>query len=286
MGQQRIRKRRRRRFRKPDIAIFILSTITILLLFLWGGLYWKESSENKLIVNASEQEEFQQILLEDNDLLLLDVEDITAEAVEENIELVETGDVSANPGTQVQTNKDAQGSQTSTNQSTPSQALPNAQSTTKPDDSSTTKPDDSSTTKPDDSSTTKPDGSSTTDVASPSAVQLDSTANLIEKYEQEFTQLQEKCRKDMRAALSDAESSMQQLDKSDPRNVIAWRDQLNAELSTAESTCDDSFQRIVQNAENDAVSADVIEGWSQKYDDLRAKLQEESEAKLQQLMGG
>lgn len=278
MGQQRIRKRRRRRFRKPDIAIFILSTITILLLFLWGGLYWKESSENKLIVNASEQEEFQQILLEDNDLLLLDVEDITAEAVEENIELVETGDVSANPGTQVQTNKDAQGSQTSTNQSTPSQALPDAQSTTKPDDSSTTKPDDSSTTKPDDSSTT--------DVASPSAVQLDSTANLIEKYEQEFTQLQEKCRKDMRAALSDAESSMQQLDKSDPRNVIAWRDQLNAELSTAESTCDDSFQRIVQNAENDAVSADVIEGWSQKYDDLKAKLQEESEAKLQQLMGG
>lgn len=278
MGQQRIRKRRRRRFRKPDIVIFILSTITILLLFLWGGLYWKESSENKLIVNASEQEEFQQILLEDNDLLLLDVEDITAEAVEENIELVETGDVSANRGTQVQTNKDAQGSQTSTNQSTPSQALPNAQSTTKPDDSSTTKPDDSSTT--------KPDGSSTTEVTSPSAIQLDSAANLIEKYEQEFTQLQEKCRKDMRAALSDAESSMQQLDKSDPRNVIAWRDQLNAELSTAESTCDDSFQRIVQNAENDAVSADVIEGWSQKYDDLKAKLQKESEAKLQQLMGG
>lgn len=278
MGQQRIRKRRRRRFRKPDIVIFILSTITILLLFLWGGLYWKESSENKLIVNASEQEEFQQILLEDNDLLLLDVEDITAEAVEENIELVETGDVSANRGTQVQTNKDAQGSQTSTNQSTPSQALPNAQSTTKPDDSSTTKPDDSNKTKPDDSSTTE--------VTSPSAIQLDSAANLIEKYEQEFTQLQEKCRKDMRAALSDAESSMQQLDKSDPRNVIAWRDQLNAELSTAESTCDDSFQRIVQNAENDAVSADVIEGWSQKYDDLKAKLQEESEAKLQQLMGG
>ncbi|WP_044477643.1 hypothetical protein [Paenibacillus antibioticophila] len=278
MGQQRIRKRRRRRFRKPDIVIFILSTITILLLFLWGGLYWKESSENKLIVNASEQEEFQQILLEDNDLLLLDVEDITAEAVEQNEELGEPGDASAKPGTQVQTNKDAQGLQTSTNQSTPSQALPDAQSTTKPDDSSTTKPDDSSTT--------KPDGSSTTDVASPSAVQLDSTANLIEKYEQEFTQLQEKCRKDMRAALSDAESSMQQLDKSDPRNVIAWRDQLNAELSTAESTCDDSFQRIVQNAENNAVSADVIEGWSQKYDDLKAKLQEESESKLQQLMGG
>lgn len=270
MGQQRIRKRRRRRFRKPDIVIFILSTITILLLFLWGGLYWKESSENKLIVNASEQEEFQQILLEDNDLLSLDVEDITAEAVEQHEELGETGDVSANPGTQVQNNKNAQGSQTSTNQSTPSLALPSAQSTTKPDDSNKTKPDDSSTT----------------EVTSPSAIQLDSAANLIEKYEQDFTQLQEKCRKDMRAALSDAENSMQQLDKSDPRNVIAWRDQLNAELSTAESTCDDSFQRIVQNAENDAVSADVIEGWSQKYDDLKAKLQEESEAKLQQLMGG
>ncbi|WP_216478513.1 hypothetical protein [Paenibacillus brevis] len=262
MGQQRIRKRRRHRFRKPDIAIFILSTITVLLLFLWGGLYWKESSENKLIVNASEQEELQQILLEDNDLLSLDYEDITAGAVEQHEELGETGDASANPGTQVQNNKNAQGSQTSTNQSTSSQALQGAQSIT------------------------KPDGSSTTNTTSPSAIQLDSTTNLIEKYEQEFTQLQGKCRKDMRVALSEAESSMQQLDRSDPRDVIAWRDQLNAELSTAESTCDNSFQRIVQNAENDSVSADVIEGWSQKYDDLKAKLQEESEAKLQQLMGG
>ena len=56
MGKLRIRRKRRRDIWKPDAAIAILSVMVVALLFLWGGLYWNESSKGNLAVQAYEGE--------------------------------------------------------------------------------------------------------------------------------------------------------------------------------------------------------------------------------------
>ncbi|MNP77783.1 hypothetical protein D3C76_1752800 [compost metagenome] len=71
-----------------------------------------------------------------------------------------------------------------------------------------------------------------------------------------------------------------------PIEIQNWRDNLTAKLVAAESTCEGAFQEQIRLAEKDSVSEEVIDGWRNTYTALKLRLKEESEAKLQGLMGG
>jgi hypothetical protein len=250
MGQQRIRRRRRhgfRGFRKPNAAIATLTSLTVILLLIWGGLYWKESSERKLIVNASGVAEGEQ-----------------ASTTGETITTVEqSNDKSGVTG-----------------------EVPQSPEAAEPAQETVAKPETQIPAKSESHSTSPNNSPSTKETESPSAIQTDPRISPAQKYEQEIIQVQSMCTKDMKEVLSGAESSIQQLDKKDPFAVQALMEKLTKELAAAESKCDSKFQEVSLNAENDSVSPKVIEGWKQTFIDLKDKLHEESKAKLQQLMGG
>ncbi|GGH15450.1 hypothetical protein [Paenibacillus segetis] len=308
MGQHRIRKRRRRRFHKPDVAVSILACLTIILLFVWGGLYWKESSEKMPVVNASVQDQTEPPLMQgENGLPIKDEEYKNTELVDTLQAIEEVEDHAGNNADELAENQETSQTEAASDSQAGKMNKPNAiDNSAKPDSSSSslTKPETKSSTKPNESEPTKtgPLSSMKPDEQEQNLVESDSTGSLVtgtpsvtptapavskvEKYEEEFTKIQGKCTKDMKAVLSGAESNAQQLDKRDPRVVLAWRDNLNAELATAESTCEGTFQGLIQTAENEQVSDNAIEKWKQTYTDLKVKLREESEAKLKELMGG
>jgi hypothetical protein len=254
MGQLRKRRKRRRGFRKPDAVIVTLSSVAVILLLVWGGLYWKESSERALIVPANGEGQVEQELQEDGGLQTTDPEGLNS-GVDEQPSTT-TGETVApaeqskqNPVTKPQTQSPVK----SESNSTPSNHSPSTAETSSP---------------------------------SPSIVQTNPPISPAQKYKQEIIQVQAMCTKNMNEVLSGAESSIQQLDRKDPLAVRAWMEKWTKELSDAESQCDSKFQEVSQNAENDSVSTKVIEEWKQTFSALKEKLQGESKAKLQQLMGG
>jgi hypothetical protein len=120
----------------------------------------------------------------------------------------------------------------------------------------------------------------------PSAKQTDPPVSQAQKYEQAMVQVKAKCTESMNKVLSDAETSIRQLDRTDPAAVREFQTKLMKELGAAESLCDAEFQEVSQKAEQDSVSPAVIEEWKQTFNALKEKLREESKAKLQQMMGG
>ncbi|MDQ0086837.1 hypothetical protein J2T12_000231 [Paenibacillus anaericanus] len=316
MGKQRIRKRRRRRFYKPNVAVSLLTCITIILLFVWGGLYWKESSNKNQLVNASAQDQGQQISQGEEGLPLLadnnSYEEIgdALQTLEEADDLGgENADVADDSDGSVSVVKEEASSQTQEKETTvpqigkindsdtldtrkpdtsSSSMKPETNSSSKPNESGSTKSETLVSVKPNeqDQSPTESNSSTPLETGSSSTTKTSPVVSKVEKYEEEFTNVQGKCTKDTKVVLSKAESNAQQMDKQDPRVVLAWRDNLDTELATAKSTCEGTFQELIQTAENDQVSLSVVEQWKQTYNDLRVKLQEESEAKLKEIMGG
>jgi hypothetical protein len=126
---------------------------------------------------------------------------------------------------------------------------------------------------------------SATETGSPNANPTDPPISQTQKYEQEIAQVQAMCTKEMKEVLGGAESSMQQLDKTDPFAFQAWNDNLTKELAAAESDCDGKFQEITGNAEKNSISPTVIEEWRQTFSALKVTLQGESKAKLRQWTG-
>lgn len=175
---------------------------------------------------------------------------------------------------------------------TESTANPDQQTGTKPNAQSTTKPQaqGSTDTETEANSNTKTNTSSNTDSDSDSEPagtnQPDPAIANEQKYEQQMLQVQAKCTQDMKEVLNGAESSMKQLDKTDPAALQAFDEQLTKEKAAAEAACDSQFQEVSQKAEKDAVSQKVIDEWTQTFHALKIKLQRESEEKLLQLMGG
>jgi hypothetical protein len=245
MGQLRKRRKRRREFRKPDVVIVALSSFAVILLLVWGGLYWKESSDRALIVPVNGEEQVEQAQLKDGGLQTTDSEG----AITDVPQLPEAAKPAQKPNTKPKT----QSLVKSESNSTPSNNSPSTAETLSP---------------------------------SPSTDQTKKPISPAQKYEQEIIQVQAMCTKDMNEVLSGAESSIQQLDRKDPFAVRTWMEKWTKELSAAESKCDSKFQEVTQNAENNSVSPKVIEEWKQTFRALKEKLQGESKAKLQQLMGG
>ncbi|MGF7046839.1 hypothetical protein J2T13_001341 [Paenibacillus sp. DS2015] len=318
MKKQRIG-RRRRRFYKKDAPVVTLASISVILLFVWGGLYWNESSEKALSADANVQQQDQQALYDEEGFPTADSadsEELTgldtlgnnpSTALDESgttdstdSMVTSNGEREGNHSELLPSTDDIDSMETSVGKSNTQSADKSVvQSPTKSVTQSSGKSDEQSSTKLDTASPTKSEeaqGPTTSDTPSPtrSDVQSPSTStnqvevvvNQAEKYEQEILQVQAKCTKDMNVVLSAAEKSFKQLDMRDPVTVQEWKEKLTKESLTAESACESAFQVQIRGAENDSVSANVIEEWTDSYQTLRMRLKEESEAKLQQLLGG
>jgi hypothetical protein len=248
MGQQRIRRKKRRGFRKPDAVIVTLTSLTIILLLVWGGLYWKESSERALIAQTNGKVDEQPSATG---------ETVTVTPVEQSNE---------KPGV--------------------TDEVPQLPEAAKPTQETVMKPETQTPTKSESPGVTETKSPSATVIKSPSTKQSDPPITKAQNYDQEITQIQAICTKDMKEVLSGAESSIQQLDKTDPVAVQALKVKLMNEIVAAEYKCDVKFQEVTQKAESDSVSPKVIAEWKQTFSAMKEKLREESRAKLQQLMGG
>jgi len=276
MGQQRIRKKRRIRIQKQNIPIVILSSITILLIFVWGGLYWREST--KIALNDP-MEEYVQNWDELDALPTIDSEASKTAPVAKD----QAG------GQQVQNEvKQPEGSKQEIKTEQPEAPTMQAKDHNQPEAVKLTK---GPVTKSNEQSQVKPEtpkqseASDGKDTNSNTSSATESTASKESKYEQKLVELKAKCMKDMNVILEGAETSIPQLDKTNPVEVQAWQDKITNEVSNAESVCERNYLDLIQLAEKDAVSASKIDEWTLTYNSLIVKLQDESRAKLQSLMG-
>jgi hypothetical protein len=266
MGQRRRRRIRHRGFRKPDTAIVALASLVIVLLLVWGGLYWEESSDRALIVHAGGEDQVDQALGEE--------QPSSAAGTDAPVEQSDHTPVT-DPEKESDTKTESQGTKE-----------PESEGAAEHESPSVNKPESSTVSKPDSPSASESDSPSATQTDPPSATPTDPPISKTQKYEQEITQVQAMCTKDMNEVLSGAESGIRKLDRSDPYEVKAWNDKWTKEMETAESKCDGDFQAVTAKADNDSVSPNVIEGWKETFSAMKVKLQGESKAKMQQLMGG
>ncbi|TFE28168.1 hypothetical protein [Cohnella luojiensis] len=281
MGQRRRRKIRHRGFRKPDTAIVALASLVVVLLLVWGGLYWEESSERALIVHAGGEDQVDRTLREEGGLQTTDSEDLSS-----GVEEQPSSAVGTDAPVEQSDNKPVTEPGKENDTKTGSQGTAEPQGTPEPESEGNAGHESPNDSVPESPTLSKPDSPSPSESESPSATPTDPPISKTQKYEQEITQVQAMCTKDMNEALSGAESGIRQLDRSDPYAVKEWNDKWTKEMEAAESKCDGDFQAVTNKADNDSVSPNVIEGWKETFSAMKVKLQGESKAKLQQLMGG
>jgi len=307
MGKQRIGRKRRRRFHKKDAPVVTLASLTIILIFVWGGLYWNESSEKALSANANVTEKEQQALQGNDVLSSADSTDSAGltglnteandqpSAKDESETMDSTVTSSGERGGNSDTSSFTDASNATESTVTKSGGVQNpaksdVQNSAKAGRYSPPKFDAHSPTKSDVENPSKSDGQypAKSDEPSPttSTNQAEPAVNQAEKYEQHILEAHAKCTKDMNGVSHEAEKSFQQIDMRNPISIQAWREKVTKEIVTAESTCDAAFQEQIQGAEKASVSGKVIEEWTSTYTTLKVGLKKESEAKLQQLMGG
>lgn len=285
MGTERIRKKRRRRFRKPKPLIVILSSITILLLFVWGGLYWKESSEKALSDNTNGQEPSQQTQQEkerqstiSEDPLDMDIE---MNSEEQPIDDVLTTGSALDPSTTI---GEKNSEQTITK---PAEQVPTQSDSPDHNNTPIQTPLEQQTPSQSQSLSRKTsNNNSHVETKSSSSKETAVGVTITQKYEREMIKLETSCRSDMNKVFNHANTSFQGLNKNNFVDVQAWKENLNTEITAAESICEAAYQDLILAAEKDAVSIDIIEEWSQSYNALKVRLQDESKVKIQQLIGG
>lgn len=288
MGKQRIRKKARRRIQKQNIPIVILSSITILLLFVWGGLYWRESTV-KALVGPSDEVVYNWEELDE----LPTVGSKNAAATPVGGGQADAQQAKEDAG-QLEATKQGQGAEQTeaikqAEDAGQAEAAKQGTSTVKTEAPKQTN---GPVTKVKEQSKAKPvtpkqtESSDITETNSSTSNQTDTIASMESKYEQELVQLKAKWMKDMDVILERAETSFSKLDKTNPIEVQAWQEQITTELSNAESACERSYLDVIQSAEKDSVSASKIDEWTLTYNALIVKLQDESRAKLQNLIGG
>ncbi|WP_169810156.1 hypothetical protein [Paenibacillus antarcticus] len=326
MGTQRIRKKRRRRILKQNPLIVILTSITIILLFVWGGLYWKESSEKAQIddrTNGEDRSETSQLEaeerstneplamnlgVEEEPLMIDEMGDsigITDDQLEDSGESIAQSPNEADEnvkmgaqsiiqppttsGTSVLTQPKPQSQPQSGTQATvqpPIKSQAQSQQQTNTQSNAQNNAYTTPTTKPDSSSSVELDSPKTGETDLSNSKQTEAVVTPLQKYEQEMKNIEANCRKDMNGVLHGAENSFQKLDVREFVSVQSWKENTTKEIATAESTCEVTYQDLIRNAEKDAISTSVINEWKQTYNMLKVGLQDESRAKMQRLMGG
>jgi outer membrane biosynthesis protein TonB len=283
MSKQQSRKKRRPRLQKPDTINIILGSLTLILLFVWGGLYWNESSQQSHIVNANGAALNEHAQLDEEELYGV-VPEKTSPAVDG---VPSTTDKTDKPAEQVAGKPGGSGEEAvlpekETEKPTESDKTSQPVQTTKP--TSTSKPNKDTVTKPNDGSAPKPKPKPTPEL--PSVPETETPISATEKYEQQIIQLQAKCTQDMNDVLAGAEKSVEQMDMSDPYAFQELSQKWMDGLTKVEATCSTKLQGIIGQAEKDNVEAETTEKWEQTFSDLMLQLQGQFEAKLLQLMGG
>lgn len=287
MSKHHARKKRRPRLQKPDTINIILGSLTLILLFVWGGLYWNESSQQSLIVNANGAALNEQAQLSEEELYgtapektspTVDGVPPTTDKTGKPVEQV-AGKPAGSGGEAVLPEKEADKPAGENENPLPVQTT-KPSSTTKPNKGTETKPNDGSTSTP----TTKPKPTPSPD--QPNVPETEAPITSTEKYEQQIVQIQAKCTQDMNDILAGAETSIAQLDMSDPYAFQELSQKWMDGLSKVEATCSTKMQGIIAQAEKDNVEAEITDKWEQTFSDLMLQLQGQFEAKLLQLMGG
>ena len=268
MEKQRIRKKRRRRFRKPDNVIVTLFSVTLALILVWAGLYWIDATNKAFMAKSPEGEELIQSLQEDIERSMHRTSDLQDEKESKPI---------ADSGTKLDGGKteDAVAEGTSMKSERKTEPMAEAAPTaTEPSPSAA----------PQASAIPQKQPPSQKPVAEENP--LVGTAAALAVYEQELNKLEDQCEAEIKKIESGAEASFRQLSRNDLAGIQAWDKSLRLDTANAESACDAEFQKLNQQAEKDNISAQTIEEWNQTYTAFKAKLREESEAKLVQLVGG
>ncbi|WP_424767433.1 hypothetical protein [Paenibacillus sp. sgz302251] len=284
MGKNRIFGKRRRQSRKPNTAIMILASITIILLFVWGGLYWKGKSEQALLTQADEETE-SWIVLQDLDEIQTSEDKKTKIAVDEQTGRA-AGETAAPVGhNDSKLSKDGGLTQVIQAEVTDIKSV-NKPETQKPDKSvpqKTTKPATQSEAKPDTKSNGKTIPGETRPESTDNPIQ-DPTMTAAQLHEEQFILVQAKCAQDMKDVLIGAEASIAALDKTNLAAIQELNTKLANGVGEVASACDIQFKQLAQNAKQDDVSPDMITEWEQTFNNMLTELQNETEMRLQQLM--
>jgi hypothetical protein len=288
MSQQHVRRKRRPRFQKPDTINIILGSLAVILVFAWGGLYWKESSNQSLVVSA-------------DGAALNQYAELQADGVETNIPESTSPAGAVKPAATDQAAKPAEQATEPPAEEGKGATIPEAATTDKPaatDNESnpvqTSKP--TTPVKPGQGTGTKPGkgtdagaGAVAKPTPTPEVPEVTVTPPPVEasaKYEQEIIQVQAKCTQDMNEVLAGADTSIKELDMTDPYAFQELNQKWIDGLTNAENACTAKFEGIIERAEKDEVDSDITEGWEQKFSALMLQLQGDFEAKLLTLMGG
>lgn len=293
MGKQH-KSMKRRRFQKPDTINIILGSITFCLLLTWGGLHWKTSNEKGIVIHAAGSEQSGQTAQLEDGQQATSSPGVNAE---DGGTKTPGGEQTAEPTVGQETpespadgQSEGQGEISGSDQA----AKPNPGATDVPNKPVDKNPSDKGPGRTDNPNLSKPKPPSVKPTVPPGVTPTDPPViapteppvNQTVKYKQEIIKVQVMCTQDMNDILIEADSAIQDVDIFDPIAFQKFNEQLLNKMATAESKCDNMFKVVIQNAEKDSVSPNVLEEWKQTFYELKEELLAEYEANLQKLMGG
>ncbi|WP_168121080.1 hypothetical protein [Paenibacillus sp. HB172176] len=110
------------------------------------------------------------------------------------------------------------------------------------------------------------------------------SVDIVAKYEQQLVEAQAGCVQDMKQLLQKADTSFKGVDRTDTEKMSAIAGQLEIEFRSAETACENTFNSIIANAKKEGVPDEQIEEWQQTFKEMREKLREEAELRVQQII--
>ncbi|MFD0958223.1 hypothetical protein [Paenibacillus chungangensis] len=294
MGKRGSHTNRRSQAGNASPIIIVLSTMTVTLLLVWGGLYWQEQSEDKSTLYASEADN-EPIVMVDLDKL----QQVNAEA--ENPGLSNSGDSEAESsegeGLKEEVVPVADDEKAAAEDSTagtvkkPTSPEVSGQPGSEQDDKPATKPtpqSSSPTEKPIPKPTEKPTPEPSPDeTGGTDETPIEPTPTPVDKaalYEAELIAVQAVCVEELKQVLQEAEVSIGEVDKRDPVAVQALIVELTNKLQSAQDGCEAQFNEVIDQAEKDGVSQDTIKEWESTFDEILEQIHIETELKLQAMM--
>ncbi|WP_052339748.1 hypothetical protein [Gorillibacterium massiliense] len=283
MGRHRIRKKRRRRFTKESAVNTALAALTVILILVWAGLYWRNSQDKTLSAppsstTAGDTLDTRELLqLGDDTKLPLSSGDSGGEAGamaggdtgDAGGSDVGAGATSAPGEAAVETGTTGAGANGAGVHGENASATGAVEATKTPGTAETPN--------------AAGAGHSAGTGSNPQAGAA-SAAVKTEDYNQEIAKVQTSCMEDTAKIVSGVESSFKQLNRQDPVALKKWNDQVRSEFAAAESACDAAFTKQIALAEGDGVPEKTIKEWKQAYAVAKLKQQQETEDRLVQIV--
>ncbi|MCU6707978.1 hypothetical protein M6D81_04560 [Paenibacillus sp. J5C_2022] len=288
MGKKSSHTKRRSQAGNASPIIIVLSTMTVTLLIVWGGLYWQEKSEDKPTIYASEADNEPVVMVDLDKLQQVNAESANTGSGNESIssEGEGSGEETAPVADDEKTAAGDSLAGTVQKPTTPEVPVkPDSKQENKPvtkpipgSPSPTPMPTPRPTPEPTPDPT--PEESEGTLEPSPEPTPADAAA----LYEAELIAVQAVCVEDLKQVLQKAEVSIGEVDKTDPIAVQALIVELTNKLQTAQDGCEAQFNEVIDRAEKDGVSQDTIKEWKSTFNEILKQIHSETELKLQAMM--